>query len=424
MVRPEEVHGSSLKRFRIFDTPGLNDTDGDDIRNIARIFPVLSKIDKLHLIIITDLHYVPWFTSQKTVFKTYFDLFEDFKGLMTVLHTHTPNYQRLPGINKFFDAKLAERSALFNRIAGRDVPTKRIDCDVDETGPANLCMTWNAIREILEISTIKSPVAKGMSFVRKLPAMVAVDETVYTQYKGKMDSVLKTRQSKSERLAVKIQQLQCDIEEHETYIRDHDTDELGPIFEKRYQEEVGFFGWFQDLFGRAKKEHKMELLHQEFTIDKVSVASQSVEVEEEFGGQGFNFWEVRFKRQQYKSGYYHVVLKVRKRTRDREEIKRRKKELESSKERLADNKQKQSILEGIVEHGATGPPVNCCLCPFEQLLNKIVGYRKILDVTGAQAIPVDLFLELADAGIYREDNIERQAQVLEKHLLRKFGVCV
>jgi hypothetical protein len=55
----EEVPGSSLKRFQIFDTPGLDDPNGYDSRNLARIFSALSEIDQLHLIVLMDSHYVP-----------------------------------------------------------------------------------------------------------------------------------------------------------------------------------------------------------------------------------------------------------------------------------------------------------------------------------------------------------------------------
>jgi hypothetical protein len=70
-------------------------------------------------------------------------------------------------MNTRFDLKLAERSQLFNQFAGRDVPTKRIDCDVDETGPGHLWMTRNVIREILEIATVRPPVVYRITGYRK-----------------------------------------------------------------------------------------------------------------------------------------------------------------------------------------------------------------------------------------------------------------
>ncbi|KAF9349913.1 hypothetical protein BGX34_001501 [Mortierella sp. NVP85] len=424
-LRAEEAPGSTEVQFRVFDTPGLNDTMNNDINNIAKIFPALSAIDNFHLIVIMDSHPVPLFPSQKSAFNTYFDLFEDFKSLMTVVHTNTPNHHRLPGLNKLFDTKLRQRSEFFNRIAGREVPTVRIDCDLDETGPAHLCMTRNAIRDILEIATIKPPVAKEMARVRKMPKMLAVDKKLRKNCKSTLNHIRQSCQTEADRLEIDIEFTELEIETRKELIQEHDTDELLLLFEERFDEGMTFFNWINDFFGRAEREHTMTLPEQTLTIDHLAVAQQAIQILRQSGGRGQKEWSVRFKRHAHKSGYYHAILSVYKRNKYKEAIDCWKKQLDVSTRRLKSFEEDLSVLKGIVKNGTIDPIAKSSpSCPFEQMRRKAVGYRKILDFATDKTLSLDLFLELADAGIYQGGDTDHQVQVLEEHLAKKFGVYV
>jgi len=425
-LRPEEVPGSTKVRFRIFDTPGLNDTTmEDDITNIAKIFPALSKIDNFHLIVVMDSHHVPLFPSQKSAFTTCFDLFEDFKSLMMVVHTKSPNHHRFPGLNKFFDTKLSQRSEFFNRIAGRDVPTKRIDCDLEETGPAHLCMTRNAIREILEIATIKPPVAKKMALVRKMPTMIAVDRKLHKICDRELEFTLQLCQTESGKLKMDIKLTEWEIEKKKKLLREHDTDDLLLLSEKRFDEGGGPINWIKDRFGgQADQEHTMELLEQDHTIDNLTVAHQEIEVLDQKGGRGETSWSVRFKRHAFKPGYYHVVLSTYKRTKFRKEVGQWKWELDQWNKALKRSKEERDALNEVVENKAIESPEKSFTSRPYDLCNKAVGYRKILDFTEAETLSLDLFLRLVDAGVYQGGDIDLQVQALEEQLTKEFGVCV
>ncbi|KAG0195035.1 hypothetical protein BGX31_006874, partial [Mortierella sp. GBA43] len=101
-LRAVEVPGSPKVQFNIYDTPGLDDTNGNDILNIAKTFSCLANAAHLHLIIIMgSLEY------------------------------------RIPGLNMKHDKKLRDRSRSFDEIAGQEVPSKTIDCNQDQTEPAH-----------------------------------------------------------------------------------------------------------------------------------------------------------------------------------------------------------------------------------------------------------------------------------------------
>ncbi|KAI8349798.1 hypothetical protein B0O80DRAFT_459351 [Mortierella sp. GBAus27b] len=403
-------------QFRIFDTPGLNDTNDNDIQNIASTFSSLIQVDYFHLIIITDSHHVPLNPSQKEAFRTYFDLFDDLKGLITIVHTHAPNQYRIPGINTRLDNKLKERSEFFNGIVGRVVPTKRIDCNPDETGPAHMCMTRNAIREILEMATIKAPVAIDATRVRKVKTMLNVDKLAYDAFKIKLDSDLASCQSNSEKLTVEIEDIEKNIEAKKEVIAQHDTDELLPIYEERYDEGVNFFSWFQDLGGRAEREHTMDFREQEFVIDNVRIAQQAISILNESGGKGEKSWKVKFKRYKFNAGYYHAVLSTFKRTKHEKDIKQWNSELEELNKALKDKQEEQKGLKEAADLAFRDPWENNDLSDsFEQLRKRIIDYRRMLDITSDRTLPVDLFLELAEAEVYHPSNIVASDKALDKH---------
>ncbi|KAG0004038.1 hypothetical protein BGZ65_001005, partial [Modicella reniformis] len=96
-LRAEENHRTTKMQFRIFDTPGLEDTNGRDIQNIATTFSALAETKDFHLVLITDSYHVPLLPSQEAAFKSYFELFKDLRGLIRVVHTKVSDIHRHPG---------------------------------------------------------------------------------------------------------------------------------------------------------------------------------------------------------------------------------------------------------------------------------------------------------------------------------------
>ncbi|KAF9356776.1 hypothetical protein BGX34_009762 [Mortierella sp. NVP85] len=432
---PIRIPGSPEVQFRIFDTPGLNATNGKDIKNIASTFSALSEVGHLNLLIIMDSHHVPLTPPLKDAFKTYFDLFEDLKGLITVVHTHAPNKHRVPGMNVRFDDKLKVRSECFNRLIGRKIPTKRIDCDPEERGPPNLCMTRNAIREILEMAKVKATVRLNTTRVCKTVAMMNVDRcaigTYTTMLNKNVDNLEKCQNEHQKRviesqkltaeaqklilesqgLTTKIYDLESAIKKRKGEIAEYDTDELLQLFESRFDEQVDFFGWFYDLAGRSSHEHTVRFPEQEYTIDEIDVAQQEIMVLEQTGGQGEKAWSIRFKRNRFRTGYYHAVLKMKKSTKHKVDIGKWKAELEEReaekgrlKKDLEDKEQKSKALEAQAE----------------ELKGLIEICREILDVTTAKTLPLKLFMELAEASVYQGGHPIDDAEVLGNFLRRRF----
>ncbi|KAF9992913.1 hypothetical protein BGZ65_011651 [Modicella reniformis] len=309
----------------------------------------------------------------------------------------------------------------------------RIDCDVDETAPAQQCMTRNAIREILEMATIKAPLRMDTTYVRKTRMMTTVDGRVHPKFINKLEFIL---ESESDQLASKIAETNNEIEIRKRLIRQRDTDDLEQLFEHRVKEEIEFFGWVGDTFFRPIAVHAMKLSLQEYTIKNVDVNQQSMMTLESCGGINSKYWEVQFKRARWGSGYYHAVVCTTSRIKYHVNIEKAKLEIDSyEKTKQALNTKMDSLqivppprIEGSSEESVSPPRTedsseeNVSSNEWKQKMSKIGSYHKILELTRAAKLPVNDFLKLANAGVYQGSDVICQATALEKYLMEEFGL--
>ncbi|KAF9996477.1 hypothetical protein BGZ65_007936 [Modicella reniformis] len=94
-----------IRRFRIFDTLGLDSADGNNIQNTTRIFSALFSIKELHLVL----------------------------RPMMIIHIYVSNQYGYPGAKTNMDSKISEKVVKFsNQTVDREVPFKRVDYKLDE----------------------------------------------------------------------------------------------------------------------------------------------------------------------------------------------------------------------------------------------------------------------------------------------------
>ncbi|KAG0229029.1 hypothetical protein BGX31_006343 [Mortierella sp. GBA43] len=408
-VRPETNPDSEWARFQLIDTPGLDDTNGDDIRNLARVFEALSTVDKLHLVLIVDSN-KPFSKSVVEAFKTYFHIFEELNSLAVVLHTHVRNINRHPS-KTTVARKLQERSEFFNEIAGRKIPTKRIDCDTDESGFADTCLTQNTIQEILEIAKLKTPVSSNITFIRKTPKMATVDAALREKCQKELDSIHASCEAlnKIDRLSLKLHNTEQQLESLTLAVKTYDTDDLVTLFEDYLDEEWTYFVGIED--------HELHFPPQEFIITKKVLSQRSFNVQFEVGGEGERHWYLRFRRTFFQTGHLRVVLSTTSRIRYRDMINGWKKTIQVLGKTLEDQKEQLSVLERIVQHTTKR---NDTLDVTEQLKFKLGLYGVIQDHAKANILPMALFLELAKADMYQDSDVLQSAQALESHFEKMY----
>ncbi|KAK3820258.1 MAG: hypothetical protein J3Q66DRAFT_168687 [Benniella sp.] len=408
----EEMPDSKWARFRIIDTPGLDDTKGNDIPNIAKTFSALSDIDEIHLVLIINSLETPVLPSQEAAYKSYFQVFEELKSLLTIVHTKVPNIHRHPKDTKIGE-KFSERTAIFNEIAGFEVPAKTIDCDLDEeAGLTHVCLTRNTIREILEMATVKTPVFSLRTNVCKPPAMIAVDDVLRKKYKEEMDSVIKSSSALDEasQLDIQIQKIEEDISAENALIQELDTDDLIQLFDERFEEGWKFTGW------EWVEEHTMEFPLQEFTITRMRVAQQSINILDEDGGEDKKYWNIRFSRKWVQSGYYHVVLSTTSRNKHKRRIDQCKTGIDYMNETLVPLRELYAVAKHKTGESTDGTDPKEMLMQFQRRSNRC---RKMLNHLTSKTLPMELFFQLANSGIYKGSDTSMKA--LENHLLEMFG---
>jgi hypothetical protein len=77
-------------------------------------------------------------------------------------------------------------------------------------------------------------------------------------------------------------------------------------------------------------------------------------------------------------------------------------------------------LTGIITSNAA--PKDDLSGEFEQLKKKIASYRSIIALLEGSTIPLDLFMELANAGIYQGSDYFKMTKALERHFESKFAI--
>ncbi|KAF9429417.1 hypothetical protein BGZ76_001321 [Entomortierella beljakovae] len=301
---------SRYYRFNVFDTPGLNDTSGQDESHIFKILQVMSHAQHIDLVIITIRETV--FTPQyQNVLRTYFQVFPELKDNVVFVHTKADYVDLHPHAEK---ARLIreERERKIHAIVERDGCTHfRIDCDLDTNKLVRSCMTQHVIKEILDLATFNKPVIWRSRTMRKTPRMREVDRAV-AEMLFKMSEVteatLQYKDTKSatiyghkRELAKKIIENQISQDDARFYISEHDSCIPSLIYERNFDQAWRLFDFF-------RSENIMALPEQQATITDMSIRQEYVTRKEEFGGIDYNFYNVKFQRQLYKNGIFHIRI--------------------------------------------------------------------------------------------------------------------
>ncbi|KAF7721570.1 hypothetical protein EC973_004488 [Apophysomyces ossiformis] len=450
-TRPINVDGSRQYQFQIFDTPGLNDTQGNDVLNIAKIFSTLhnSGVTHFNLVIITDSHYVPLYASQQQAFKTYFKLFDDLKSRITILHTHVDDMKRLPGMDKDFDEKLDGRSDFFKKITGKQVPTMRIDCDPTKTAAIQVALRMNVIQNVLKMAIVQEPLVLSKTSVSKLQSMNAAGKIVCEKYQAKLDSASKASMAldKLQSLAITVAVMLEEVKDLEKNISQHDTDDEIQLDQVRYEGHVGMFGgtgstidtkvFFipQDMTGFLGKlgdradnafglmeERTLAFPKQAYTLSAVHKNTELVTIIEEEGGAGKNYWKARFKRQYSRDAHFHVTFCTTKRIRHQKDIMTWRAKVNTQKDKIAEYQRELGILQHASGAGDERDPGYAADVRKAELIDQMSKYQKILNYIKSKTLPLQDFLELANSNSIRGANPVDDADAFEKFLRRKFNL--
>ncbi|KAF9104781.1 hypothetical protein BGX27_009943 [Mortierella sp. AM989] len=300
-------------RFNIFDTPGLNDTSGQDESHIYEILQVMSMAQHIDLVIITIRDTV--FTPQyQNALRTYFQVFPELKDNVVFVHTKA-DYADLHPLAEKAKLNREERERKIHGLMGREGCTHfRIDCDLDTSKLVRSCMTQHVIKEILDLATFNKPLTWRSRTMRKTPRMREIDNAV-AEVLYKMSEVteatLRCKDStgadiygKRRGLSKKFIENQIKQDDVRFYISEHDSALPVLLYERNFDQAWRLFDFF-------RSDNIMSLPAQTATITDVDIRQEHVVKKDEVGGQGYTFYEVKFQRELYKNGIFHTRIFAR-----------------------------------------------------------------------------------------------------------------
>ncbi|KAG0203963.1 hypothetical protein BGX28_003931 [Mortierella sp. GBA30] len=375
--------------LRIFDTPGLDDTKGQDEKIVADILSSLQNAGKIHLVLILIALQTPMTRSLVAALDTYSKIFSEMGKLWAFVFTKVDPWVYHPSEGKF-EKSMASRKRELKHVMGRDIPHFVIDCHLDEDRPAYLFLRQRMIRRILLDVKFNVPVPLTKMQLHKTEKMVQVDKIIVREYQKRLEEVEQKYSHMDEAILSidhKIDKVRYSIREEEEHIHRLDNDDFELIYEHRFEEDWNF---------KAFREERAFEKDLDYVIDHVTVKKSGINIMEEQGGVGTHSWHLRLKRQFLKQGEYHVKLYTKRRNKYQLEIADHKFKLVTYHDTFKNLVSERNNLEGDGEERIAGST----LANRQQLKEE---RRRCLDMiarANRSTLHLNLFKAIARAGVY------------------------
>ncbi|GJJ78107.1 hypothetical protein EMPS_10466 [Entomortierella parvispora] len=381
----DSIDALNLSRnFNIIDTPGLNDTSDRDEDHVSKIFSAIGA-KSLNLVLVT-VSRGAFTQGLKQTLRSYLDLFPQLGDIIAFVHTRVNYLDLHPGMTDF-QTYMKQRTATLNDIMGRDsIPHFWIDCDFESTKPIRKCITNNTLRKILKLADGSEPVPMLYSeTVNKTPKMKEIDQIIKSQVQAVMqaiESTLEFKDSEEGRLlrgvylhATKINELQSRIELSKDLRKSYQTDELGLLFQERFDD-------FQKPYAMDElRLVKYEGYHQ---IEKQVVWTDYFYRDfSSIIGELQTNWHHNFRKMAGNySGYYHVKLYAKKSSRFACQIDALSSEIEQMEQDL-----EQAILESDQQPKEL-------LSRIQSFVDEHNQHMEVIRLATADTLHRDLFVQL------------------------------
>ncbi|KAF8959186.1 hypothetical protein BGZ46_001820, partial [Entomortierella lignicola] len=391
--------------FQIFDTPGLDDTKGTDVRHIRKILSDIRAAREIHLVIImvnSQTHISP---GLQDALRTYKNVFSTMRDIMMFLHTKVPNEHQTPEDTEYWPA-VQERIKLLDGIMNQKIPHFIINNRLNERRPVHNCCNYNKILSILQLATFNIPVKVDDMPLHKTEKMIRVDEIVIQHYKALFEAEDRTCKQLdiAYQLKTRIDDAQRSIEELRSFIATHDTDRLVLIHQDRFDENWRYLH-LRDTIHFEYKSQPYKIIHKD-------VLMFSVKIENEVGGEGHDSWKVDIKRNPFEFGMYHVKLYTREREKYRRQISIRKTQLIVLENELQSLQEQQKLrmqqLRDSNRNSGSSFAVGAILDPMSEeaiagIMSRRARYARILDRISHTTLTWGMYRALDDAKAYEGD---------------------
>ncbi|CAO3570343.1 unnamed protein product [Mortierella alpina] len=394
--------------IRIFDTPGLDDTNGHDVRNVAKILTALSeaKVTEVHLVLIILSRHTPMTPGLQNALQTYHNIFSAMNGLMAVVYTKVKDYDQVRA-DKRLASFLDKSSIILEKIMQRNIPYHLIDCDLEETRPFHIYFRQQAIRKIILLAAFNIPVSLNRLQLCKTPKMIDIDKLVHERFRERLSTIASRHSQTREAVAMyqnniaehnlKILEAQYKIRELEESLANQDTQDPELIQEFAYDRNwhIGdLVPW--DPWG-LRRGVVLECAEIEHSIDVLQAEASKVDVEDVKGGVDYSHWSVKVTPRRLQTSYYRSKLFVKRCNKFRREIVTTKSQLADWKNRL----QKLRLeLEGLQGACASEDAVTI------KLIQEQGHYLDMMARATRKTLHLNLFKAMAMGGVFEGSSMD------------------
>ncbi|KAG0028726.1 hypothetical protein BGZ82_008275 [Podila clonocystis] len=357
-----------IVKFNVIDTPGLNATGGDNEKHVHTIFHALNEVKAIHLLIIT-IASGPFTQGLQDAIKHYADMFPDFSGIITFVHTRFDYKNSHPAFvqeTRAIDLK-AEN---LHRILGRtSFPHFKIDCNIHNKRPIRECITQNTIQEILELATFNRPVDMVQTVVHKTRKMCDIDQYLKCQFESAIAGI-ETRwlrhPSEGKVLAeifrneTKIHELEARIKVLDEFFVHHNVAQPEVLFEARLDMVCGAVGKDQTITVRCQESGAPGIsIERDLLCHKIQLVK---EIGRRKDGESWESWSAYFRPTSSRHCVLHVKIYTTRREKYRTEIEEKLREyyellckLQEAIQRRQENARlhetwPQQIKDAVVDH--------------------------------------------------------------------------
>ncbi|KAF9171543.1 hypothetical protein BGX20_007364 [Mortierella sp. AD010] len=419
LTKGESASGQEERKFRLIDTPGLNDTNNFDETHIGSIFKALEGMQNIHLVLITVSNGA-LSEGVKNAIRCYVNMLPDFKGIIAFVHTKIGYKHLHPGDEQFARPMEEKKRTLDSIILGNPNPDDecfassnvthfKIDCDLRYARPVLACITQNTIRSMLSLAAFNQPIRVTAMTMVKTTKMLEVDRFLEDKYKEVIEARNKFLGHKS--------QEQCDVlatiarrkasigeKEHQLgYSRGKlsafDNDELVSICEDRFDQD--WSPWKKTGIRRMSLKSPLRVDHHDVLIHNVVTSNES-------GGKGKFYWSADYRRKRFQHGVLHVKLYVKKKNKNQALIEEWRWNINNLPSEIEDLKKELQEYESKEQQHRD---------EIQKLLEELDENQYLLDRVRGNELDIEIFHELVEFGAYMGTRSEYLAKV-EKFYLK------
>ncbi|KAF9375505.1 hypothetical protein CPB97_011406, partial [Podila verticillata] len=265
---------------------------------------------KIHQVLFT-LAPGPITSAIKTTIRVCSDILSDLSPFFSFVHTKV-DYPKLHAGNKQFHESMKERQDILQRYIKSGSATYMIDNNLESYSPVQRAKTQNVLYDILKAATNHKPVVLKSPLMKKTPKMLSIDVILMEETKKVF------LDSKRDRFKCHVKLLEAlqDIKQADADIKKITKERSGRSTQGQLNDEahISLEAVYEHSFGPDSNEYSSPHTRvsvfdgQGRKIERLFLEFHNIDIEESFGGEGFDHWRIAYRRKSMATSFLDVKI--------------------------------------------------------------------------------------------------------------------